>query len=75
MKRKRFQEKLTLNKTTVSNLNNHQLEYLAGGATPACTDPTCSIEVCPVETKPNFTCPNYTCKTVEDTSCYKTICA
>ncbi|MGD2089991.1 MAG: class I lanthipeptide [Candidatus Aminicenantes bacterium] len=78
MKRKLLRKKLVLNKTTISNLNNGQLRDFVGGATPACTDPACSIEACPVVTqvgKTCDTCPGYTCITVEETSCFGTICA
>ncbi len=69
MKPKRFNKKLFLNKKTISNLDNYQMDYVRGGL----TGPNC--------TQGDLTCPCYEtyawehCPLTSNPRVYPTICA
>jgi len=69
MKTKKFNQKLTLSKVTVSHLTTPQMTQLAGGATFTCVENTCD---------PTYTCNDITWDCVSDrrTVCdFRTDCA
>lgn len=71
MKKKTISSKLNLAKTTVSNLNNLNLENLKGGNTSQCgtNEPPCnSVSICPV------TCLTTLCQTMFGPSCIGGTC-
>ena len=68
MKSKKFNKKLFLNKETISNINNDEMNVLRGGEL---TDIPC------IPPPPTRTCPSWcTCDTYGPNSCpHQTICA
>jgi natural product precursor len=71
MKTKKFNKKLALNKQTISNINNDEMNVLRGGDS---IDTLCPVKTCP----PTRTCQTWCtiCITNEPYSCpLQTICA
>ena len=65
MKKKNLNQKLQLNKETIANLNNDQMNELKGGLTQVCTQvQTCGWKsecICTTGLPCTVTCPSVTC--------------
>lgn len=66
MKPKDFNQKLTLNKRTIADLNNGEMDNLRGGGPFTDDDYTCFYITCLCETSPFKCCTGNPCKSIED---------